>query len=64
MLSSVLRAGNPFGGEPTERPVHFGEVFASLYEFMGIDIGKTTPDDLSGRPQYLVDSWPPMKELV
>ena len=24
----------------------------------------TTLDDLSGRPQYLLDSWAPMRELV
>jgi hypothetical protein len=52
------------GGEPTERPVHFGEVFATLYQFMGIDPLKTTVDDLTGRPQYLVDGWQAMPELI
>ena len=52
------------GGEPTERPVHFGEVFATLYHWLGIDTTTLTLPDLSGRPQYLVDGWSPMKELV
>jgi len=53
------------GGEPADRPVHFGEVFATLYTKLGIDTGKTTLTDLSGRPQYLVDQvHRPMPELV
>jgi len=31
---------------------------------MGIDTVKTTIDDLSGRPQYLVDGWSAMPELI
>jgi hypothetical protein len=60
----VIGATDRLGGEPTERPVHFGEVFASLYRFMGIDPHKTTVFDLQGRPQYLVDGWEAMPELV
>jgi len=53
------------GGEPADRPVHFGEVFATLYNRLGIDASKTTLPDLSGRPQYLVDTAHlPMPELV
>jgi hypothetical protein len=44
--------------------VQFGEVFATLYHNLGIDVSKTTVNDLSGRPQYLVDGYQPMKELV
>src|SRR5688572_30959122 len=43
------------GGEANERPVRFGEVFASLYQSLGIDVNKVTVPDLSGRPQFLVD---------
>jgi hypothetical protein len=31
---------------------------------MGIDTVKTTLNDLTGRPQYLTDSWQPMPELI
>ena len=44
--------------------MQFGEVFATLYHNLGIDVNKTTIPDLSGRPQFLVDGHQPMKELV
>ncbi|MCZ6793946.1 MAG: DUF1501 domain-containing protein [Planctomycetota bacterium] len=60
----VIGATDRIGGEPTDRPVHFGEVVATLYHNLGIDPNATTVDDLAGRPRYLVDDWRPMKELV
>jgi hypothetical protein len=60
----VIGSTDRLGGEPVDRPVHFGEVFATLYHWLGIDLNTTTLPDLSGRPQYLVDGWQPMKELV
>jgi len=47
-----------------ERAVNFGEVFATMYHNLGIDGAATTINDLSGRPQYLVDGYQPIKELV
>lgn len=61
----VIGATDKIGGEPTERPVAFGEVFATLYHRLGIDVTKTTLTDLAGRPQYVIDGGHlPMKELV
>ena len=61
----VIGATDRLGGEPIERPVHFGEVFATLYHSLGIDVNKTTVPDLSGRPQFLVENGlQPMRELV
>lgn len=61
----VIGATDRLGGEAVERPVMFGEVFATLYHQLGIDVSKTTVDDLTGRPQYLVPpGCAPMKELV
>jgi hypothetical protein len=60
----VIGATDRLGGEATERPVHFQEVFATLYHNIGIDVNKATVKDLSGRPQFLVDGYQPMKELV
>jgi len=60
----VIGATDRLGGEPTERPVAFGEVFATLYRHLGIDVTKTTITDLTGRPQYLVDGFLPMPELI
>jgi hypothetical protein len=47
-----------------DRPVTFEEVFATLYHNMGINSDSTTLTDLAGRPQYLVDSAKPIKELI
>ena len=60
----VIGATDRLGGEPVERPVHFGEVVATLYHNLGIDPNTTTVEDLNGRPRALVDGWQPMPELV
>lgn len=60
----VVGATDRLGGEPADRPVQFGEVFATLYHNLGIDPNKVTVGDLSGRPRYLVDGYQPMRELV
>ena len=61
----VIGATDRLGGEATERPVRFGEVFATLYHSLGIDVNKVTVQDLSGRPQFLVDDGlQPLRELI
>jgi len=61
----VIGATDRLGGEATERPVQFGDVFATLYHNLDIDVSKVTVTDLSGRPQYLVDAGcAPMKEVI
>ncbi|HXJ00485.1 MAG TPA: DUF1501 domain-containing protein [Micropepsaceae bacterium] len=61
----VIGATDRLGGEAVERPVAFGEVFATLYHNLGIDVNKVTVSDLSGRPQFLVDGGAqPIAELV
>ncbi len=60
----VIGATDRLGGEIAERPVHFGEVFATLYHHMGINPLTTTVTDSTGRPHYLVDGFDPLKELI
>ena len=61
----VIGATDRLGGEASERPVHFQEVFATLYHNIGIDVNKATMHDLTGRPQYLVDNnRQPIRELI
>jgi len=61
----VIGATDRLGGEAVLRPVAFGEVFATLYHNLGIDVNKVTVSDLSGRPQYLVENAAqPLRELV
>jgi len=60
----MIGASDKHAAEPVERPVHMGEVHATLYRHMGIDPNGTTLPDLTGRPQYLVDGWKPIPELI
>jgi uncharacterized protein (DUF1501 family) len=59
----AIGATNRLGEYARERPVHFREIFATLYHNLGIDPATTTLVDPSGRPQHLVDM-PAMRELV
>ncbi len=61
----VIGATDRIGATIADRPVHFSEVFASLYQFMGINPHAITVEDFAGRPQYLVDQeYQPLPELV
>ncbi|WLD13077.1 DUF1501 domain-containing protein [Planctellipticum variicoloris] len=60
----VIGATDRLGGSIAERPVHFGEVFATLYKNLGLDPQAFALRDLAGRPQPLVDHWKPLPELV
>ncbi len=60
----VIGTTSRWGEQPQSRPVHFREVFASLYHQLGIDVATTQFHDLAGRPQYLVGEHRPMRELV
>jgi Protein of unknown function (DUF1501) len=60
----VLGSTTRWAEEPRTRPVHFRDVFATLYERLGIDVATTQFTDLSGRPQYLVGEHRPVRELM
>jgi len=60
----VIGSTTRWGEEPKTRPVHFREVFASLYQRLGIDIATTQFKDLAGRPQYLLGDHRSLPELV
>lgn len=62
----VIGSTNRFAEHPKDRPVHFQDVFATLYHNLGIDIERVTINDLTGRPQYLIDHsrFQPLPELV
>lgn len=60
----VLGSTTRWGEEPHTRPVHFREVFATLYQQLGIDVTATQLTDLAGRPQYLVGEHRPLAELI
>ena len=61
----VIGSTDRLGEEARDRPVHFQEIFATLYHNLGIDVRKATVRDYSGRPQYLVDNGAePIRELI
>jgi len=61
----VIGTTNKFAEEPIDRPVHFQEVFATIYRNLGIDVAHPQLTDLNGRPRYLVDDGhKPVAELV
>ena len=65
-----LRTGQVIGstdrsaGMAVSRPVHYKDVFATLYRNLGIDARRVTIVDQRGRPQYLLDEGEPIRELV
>jgi hypothetical protein len=60
----VVGSTTRLGEEPRTRPVHFREVFATLYHRLGIDAEQARFTDLAGRPQSLVGDHRPMPELI
>jgi len=60
----VLGSTTRWGEEPHTRPIHFRDIFATLYQRLGIDVAKTQFTDLAGRPQYLVGDHRPLPELM
>ena len=62
-VGQVIGATNRLGEEATERPVHFQEIFATLYRNLGIDVATARLTDPAGRPQFLVEK-EPISELI
>ncbi len=63
-LGQVIGKTNRYGEEPTDRPIHIQEMFATFYHLLGIDPKSTTLRDTNGRPQYLVAHPEPIPELI
>ncbi len=62
-VGQVIGSTNRLGEQAQDRPVHFQEIFATLYRNLGIDVDSTRLIDLAGRPQFLSEH-PPIRELV
>ena len=61
----VIGSTDRMGGEAEDRPVRFGEVFATLYHGLGVNVNTASITDLSGRPQHLVETGlQPMREMI
>jgi hypothetical protein len=70
MAGGGIRAGQVIGstdrrGEGVaSRPIHYKDIFATLYHNLGIDGRTVTLTDPTGRPQFLLDEGRPISELV
>lgn len=60
----IIGKTTPYAEEPEERPVHYADVFATLYHNLGIDIENTAVPDVTGRPNYLLAGHTPVAELM
>jgi hypothetical protein len=61
----VIGATNRLGEYAVKRPIHFQDVFATLYTNIGLNLSQVREFDPNGRPQYLVDQgFEPIRELV
>ncbi|MCI0360451.1 MAG: DUF1501 domain-containing protein [Planctomycetaceae bacterium] len=63
-LGQTIGTSTAYAEEAKDRPVHLQEVFATLYHNLGIDVGHTQLIDPAGRPQYLVETREPIRELI
>ncbi len=62
-VGQVIGSTNRLGEQAQDRPVHFQEIFATLYRNLGIDVDSTRLIDLAGRPQFLSEHQP-IRELA
>jgi hypothetical protein len=62
-VGQVIGATDRHAGTVVSRPIHYQDVFATLYHNLGIDPA-TTLTDTNGRPQHLVGAGEPIRELV
>lgn len=63
-MGQVIGSTNRLGEVPLDRPIHYQDVFATLYKQLGIDVATATIPDHSGRPQYLLDRRESIRELA
>lgn len=60
----VIGETDRYAGAASSRPVSYPDVFATLYQRMGINARGVTITDPTGRPQYLLDQGEVIRELV
>ena len=60
----VLGSTNRYAEVAQDRPIHYQNVFATLYRQLGLDVSQIKVPDLSGRPQYLLEQRDVIPELL
>lgn len=59
----VLGSTTRLATEAKDRPIHYQNVFATLYKHLGIDVASVKIPDFNGRPQYLLHHRDTISEL-
>jgi hypothetical protein len=60
----VIGSSTRLAEDPADRPVYLQEVFATLYQILGVDPHTTQITDSAGRPQYILERRDPVPELI
>lgn len=60
----VIGSTDRLGESVASRPVHYKDIFATLYHNLGLDARTLTVTDPTGRPQFLLDEGTPIKEII
>lgn len=63
-VGQVIGSTTKNGERPKDRPIHYQQMFATLYRHLGIDPTQATVLDSNNRPQYLVEHTDVIRELV
>ena len=63
-MGQIIGVTDREAGDVVSRPVHYKDVFATMYHHLGIDPHRTTLIDPQGRPQHLLDSGEVLRELI
>ncbi|MBM82563.1 MAG: hypothetical protein CMJ78_18520 [Planctomycetaceae bacterium] len=63
-MGQMLGTTNRLGEVAQDNPIHYQEVFATLYRQLGIDVSSIKLPDFNGRPQYLLEHRDYVRDLV
>ena len=63
-VGQVIGSTDKLAGEAMSRPIHYQDALYTLYHNLGILADRTTIEDPTGRPQYLLDRGKIIPELV
>ena len=63
-MGQTIGSTNRLAESAEDRPGHMQEVFATLYNNLGINVATATIPDHNGRPQYLLERQQPIRALV
>jgi hypothetical protein len=63
-VGQVIGSTTRNGDAPRDRPIHYQQMFATLYRHLGIDPAQATLLDPNNRPQYLIEHTDTIRELV